>query len=51
MTNTILETVELSSLIPQPLCPQSPQTEYQPSPTQFQPQLNPKGTGADNKIL
>ena len=36
---------------PSPPSPQSPQVQPQPSPTQFQPQLNPKGTGADTKIL
>ena len=35
--------VKLSSPSPQPLSPESPQTQSQPSPTQFQPQLNPKG--------
>ena len=41
----------LSSPSPQPLSPQSPQTQSQPSPTQFQPQKGQKGTGADTKIL
>ena len=36
---------------PSPPNPQSPQAQSQPSPTQFKPQFNPKGTGADNKIL
>ena len=31
--------------------PKSPQAQPLLSPTQFQPQLNPKGTGADTKIL
>ena len=31
---------------PKPISPQS-----QPSPTQFETQINPKGTGADTKIL
>ena len=36
---------------PKPISPQSPQTQCQPSPTQFETQINPKGTGADTKIL
>ena len=36
---------------PSPPNPQSHQAQSQPSPIQFQPQLNPKGTGADTKIL
>ena len=36
---------------PKPISPQSIQTQSQPSPTQFETQINPKGTGADTKIL
>ena len=36
---------------PRPISPQSLQTQSQPSPTQFETQINPKGTGADTKIL
>ena len=36
---------------PKPISPQSLQTQSQPSPTQFETQINPKGTGADTKIL
>ena len=36
---------------PKPLSPQSLQTQSQPSPAQFDTQFNPKGTGADTKIL
>ena len=36
---------------PKPIRPQSLQTQSQPSPTQFETQINPKGTGADTKIL
>ena len=36
---------------PKPISPQSLQTQFQPSPTQFETQINPKGTGADTKIL
>ena len=36
---------------PKPISPQSPRTKSQPSPTQFETQINPKGTGADTKIL
>ena len=36
---------------PSPSSPKSPQTQSQPSPTQFKTQINPKGTGADTKIL
>ena len=30
---------------PKPISPQSLQTQSQPSPTQFETQINPKGTG------
>ena len=36
---------------PKPISPQSLQTQSQPSSTQFETQINPKGTGADTKIL
>ena len=36
---------------PSPPRPQSHQAQSQPSPTQFKTQIDPKGTGADNKIL
>ena len=36
---------------PSPPSPKSPQTQSQPTPTQFKTQTNPKGTGADTKIL
>ena len=36
---------------PKPISPLSLQTQSQPSPTQFETQINPKGTGADTKIL
>ena len=36
---------------PNPLVPNPPRHNPNPIPTQFQPQLNPKGTGADTKIL
>ena len=36
---------------PKPISPQSLQTQSQPSSTQFETQINPKGTGADSKIL
>ena len=36
---------------PEPISPQSLQTQSKPSPTQFETQINPKGTGADTKIL
>ena len=36
---------------PKPISPQSLQTRSKPSPTQFETQINPKGTGADTKIL
>ena len=36
---------------PSPPPPQSPQTQSQPSQTQSKTQINPKGTGADTKIL
>ena len=46
-----VKTSNCQALVPNPFSPQSPQTQSQPSPIQFQPQLNPKGTGADTKIL
>ena len=36
---------------PEPISPQSLKTQSKPSPTQFETQINPKGTGADTKIL
>ena len=36
---------------PSPPPPQSPQTQSQTSPTQLKTQINPKGTGAETKIL
>ena len=36
---------------PKPSSPQSHQAQSQPSSTQFETQINPKGTGADTKIL
>ena len=36
---------------PKPISPQSLQTQSKPNPTQFKTQINPKGTGADTKIL
>ena len=38
------------ALVPSPSL-RSPQAQPQPSPTQFETQMNPKGTGADTKIL
>ena len=36
---------------PKPISLQSLQTQSHPNPTQFETQINPKGPGADTKIL
>ena len=36
---------------PKPISPQSLQTQFQPSPAQFETQINPKDSRADTKIL
>ena len=48
-----IELLNCQALVPnpKPISPQSLQTQSQPSPTQFETQINPKGTGADTKIL
>ena len=53
VSNFFVSFVYCQALVPnlKPISPQSLQTQSQTSPTQFETQINPKGTGADTKIL